>query len=115
MAMMARMARDPVETGKAIARRRHQLDMRQKDLAQRLGVAISTVANWERGKSFPERHWGAVEEVLGISLSDGQTEPEVPTDPEERALWDALDYMDPPERWRVIGALRQARDQAATG
>jgi transcriptional regulator with XRE-family HTH domain len=64
------MANQPPSPGLRIAKRRHQLHLRQEDLAARLGVSVSTVANWETGKHFPRRYLGRVEEVLGISLTD---------------------------------------------
>ena len=59
--------RDPV--GIRIARRRHQLHLTQADLAGRLGVARSTVADWERSDTLPIKHFGLVEEILGIRLT----------------------------------------------
>src|SRR6185312_2994633 len=67
--MMLRMAAAPPIATK-IKRRRQALRMTQEDLAGSLGVAKATVANWESGKHFPLRHLGAVEEVLGISLTE---------------------------------------------
>lgn len=49
--------------------------MRQEDLARKLGVSKSSVANWESGKHFPKRKLGAVEAVLGINL-DSEPEPD---------------------------------------
>lgn len=73
--------RDPRIIGMRIARRRHQLDWSQVELARRLSVSPSTVANWERGASYPKKKFGKVEQVLGIRLDDGP-EPELPS-PEE--------------------------------
>lgn len=50
--------------------------MRQEDLARKLGVARVTVSNWESGKHPPKRKLGAIEAVLGISLSD-EPEPDL--------------------------------------
>jgi len=69
---------DAGSIGVRIARRRQVLGMRQEDLAARLGVAKSTVAKWETGVHFPKRKLGAVEAVLGISLSG---EPDAPVSP----------------------------------
>jgi transcriptional regulator with XRE-family HTH domain len=57
--------RDPAVIGARIARRRHQLDMTQVELAEALGVSPSTVANWERGVSYPARKIGKIEQLLG--------------------------------------------------
>lgn len=67
---------DGLPIGIRIARRRQALGMRQEDLARKLGVSKSSVANWESGKHFPKRKLGLVEQVLGISL-DGQPEPDI--------------------------------------
>ena len=61
--------------GTRIKRRRQVLRLTQEDLAGRLGVSKSTVANWESGKHFPLRYLGAVEQELGISLA-GPDEPD---------------------------------------
>ncbi len=60
---------EEIPIGRAIARARHIKGLTQAELALRLGVNRSAVANWERGVHFPQRHLGAVEEVLGISLA----------------------------------------------
>lgn len=98
MVMIAVMARDPVATGLRIAKRRQMLNranvlrlpsepmMRQEDLAARLGVAPSTVANWERGKSYPVRYLGALEAVLGVSLTDEEPQPELELELDENEL-----------------------------
>ena len=71
--------KDPHVIGARIARRRHQLDWTQVELAERLGVSPSTVANWERGAAYPKKKLGKVEHVLGIELDDPE-----PAEPEER-------------------------------
>jgi len=55
--------------GARIAKRRHVLGLSQEELARRVGVARDTVSMWERGRQYPHRHLGKVEEVLGITLS----------------------------------------------
>ena len=42
------------ETGRMIARRRKELGLTQKELAQRLHVSDRTVSKWERGAGFPD-------------------------------------------------------------
>lgn len=79
--------KDPHVIGARIARRRHQLDWSQVELARRLGVSPSTVANWERGASYPKKKLGKVEHVLGISL-DGDLEPDEPELPTPAELED---------------------------
>lgn len=72
--------KDPHVIGTRIAKRRHQLGWSQVELARRLGVSPSSVANWERGASYPKKKLGKVEQVLGILLLDeaGPAPPAVP-------------------------------------
>lgn len=60
--------------GTRIRKRRQVLHLTQEDLAARLSVSKSTVANWERGKHFPQRYLGAVEAILG-PLEDEEPRP----------------------------------------
>lgn len=80
--------KDPHVIGARIARRRHQLGWSQVELAQRIGVSPSSVANWERGFSYPKKKIGRVEQVLGISL-DADTGPPATPSPLEKALGSA--------------------------
>lgn len=45
---------DAIKTGCLIAERRKQLNMTQKELAQKLHVSAQAVSKWERGLSFPD-------------------------------------------------------------
>lgn len=41
-------------------------------------MSPSTVANWERGASYPSKKWGKIEQVLGITLDeDPAPEPDI--------------------------------------
>lgn len=84
--------RDPRVIGARIARRRHQLGWSQVELASRLGVSPSSVANWERGASYPKKKFGKVEQVLRISL-DGLA-PEAADRSPPTLLDDAVGYED---------------------
>jgi transcriptional regulator with XRE-family HTH domain len=59
-----------ISVGRTIARARHRKRLTQRQLAEVLGVAVSTVANWETDQHFPLRYLGAVEEALDISLAE---------------------------------------------
>lgn len=54
--------------GILIARARQRKRLTQAQLAEALGVAESTVANWERGASYPAQKAGIVEEFLSIRI-----------------------------------------------
>jgi transcriptional regulator with XRE-family HTH domain len=75
-------ARDPQLIGARIAKRRHQLGLTQIELAALLGVSPSSVADWERGASYPKRKLGKIEQVLG-PLDDDEP---APSDGAEEAL-----------------------------
>ena len=94
---------DGAPIGARIARRRQALGMRQEDLARKLGVARVTVSNWESGKHPPKRKLGAIEEVLGISLSD---EPEPDIMPP--GLRERVRATLPPDRAAVVEAAIEA-------
>lgn len=100
--------KDPHVTGARIARRRHQLDWSQVELARRLGVSPTTVANWERGASYPKKKLGKVEQVLGITL-DGEPQPEPPPRIPEGLRRDIMneESLTPAERQAVIDAVER--------
>jgi transcriptional regulator with XRE-family HTH domain len=105
--------KDPHVIGARIARRRHQLDWSQVELARRLDVSPSTVANWERGASYPKKKWGKVEQVLGISLDSTPEaeEPGLPTPEELDALREHMREVLGEES----GPLEEALDAAVSG
>ncbi len=97
-----------------IAKRRQALRMTQGELAAKLGVSKSSVANWESGKHFPKRKLGLVEAVLGVSLDDEESEePELP--PEMMASVDRVLPPGDPRRQAVIDMLRQALADTSAG
>lgn len=101
--MMQVMATEPL-IGTTIKKRRQALGMNQEQFAERVGVHRSSVANWERGASFPLRHLGAVEEVLGISLTSGGQRQATIIPPD---LVRRLERLTPDERAYVVGLLTQ--------
>jgi len=56
------------KVGAQIRRARQLLDMRQQDLADKLGVSRNTVDSWEHDRSYPQRKLARLEQVLGITL-----------------------------------------------
>src|ERR1700685_545437 len=59
---------DSETPGELIRRARHEAHLTQARLAGELGVHKNTVADWEKDKYFPDRHWGALNKALRISL-----------------------------------------------
>lgn len=45
---------DQIKIGRFIAQRRRDLDLTQRQLADRLDISDKTVSKWERGNGFPE-------------------------------------------------------------
>ena len=45
---------DQKKIGAFIARRRKELDMTQKELAEKLGITDRAVSKWETGRSMPD-------------------------------------------------------------
>jgi transcriptional regulator with XRE-family HTH domain len=93
--------------GTRIRLRRQALKLTQQQLAEKLGVDRATVSAWERGKQYPDRNEGAIEAVLGISLTAA---PEAPPDPQEEALRDLGKdrggFLDEAEVGRLLDAYR---------
>jgi len=97
---------DPRLTGREIAKRRHRRGWSQVDLARRIGVSPSTVANWERGVSYPRKTLGRVEAVLG-RLDEPEDNEKLRERADEllsevRALREQLEYR--------RGSARESRD-----
>lgn len=67
--MMCGMAADHI--GTRIKRARERLRWTQRNLADAVGVNVKSVDNWENGRTSPRSAIGALEDVLGVSLSDG--------------------------------------------
>jgi len=89
--------------GTRIARRRHVLGLTQQQLADRVGVSKSTVANWERGKHFPLRYLGKVEAVLGIQLDPPPEQARIVPPALRKMVTETLE--DPDDQRRVLGLL----------
>jgi hypothetical protein len=81
-------------------------------------VSPTTVANWERGASYPKKKWGKIEQVMGISL-DGEPPPEPRPRIPEGLRQDIMNEKDltPEERQAVIDAVEAtlARERGEPG
>ena len=99
--------------GALIRHRRQVLDLSQTGFAGRVGVSRNAVSKWETGLSYPLRHAGKIEAVLGISLAANGRTPEPPADLKERELWDLLMAEDftPAEAWGVIEEYRRRKQR----
>jgi transcriptional regulator with XRE-family HTH domain len=78
--------------GTAIKRARERKRWTQRQLADVLGVDVKSVDNWENGRTRPRNRIGAIEDVLGVSLS-GEPEPGPRLVPEDE--WEAQVLEDP--------------------
>jgi len=108
------MATEP-GIGTKIKRARERLLMSQEELAVKLRVSRSAVNSWERGRSYPRNRIGALEELLGISLTaEAAPEPEpelVATDDWERSVIEDR-YLSGEDKRLLISSSRDARAEA---
>ena len=101
------------KVGARIRRARQLLDMRQRDLADKLGVSRNTVDSWENDRAYPQRKLARLEEVLGITLEprDPLAVPLVPENEWEREVL-ADEELDLEVRRALVLDWRHARDEA---
>ena len=102
------MATEPI--GTRIRKRRQALRMTQAEFGARVGVNRSTVSAWERGKQQPERSIGAIEQELGITLTEPGPPQPVLASEFERDLWAKLaevPELTDKQRWAIITQLRR--------
>lgn len=59
-------------SGEEIRQARERSGLTQSELAQRIGVSMRTVGNWERGESVPRNREGAIK----VALADQLTKPD---------------------------------------
>jgi excisionase family DNA binding protein len=77
--------------GKALSQVRKDQRLTQRDVAEHVGVSLSTVRKWEDGIALPDRSlWPNLEEAMGLPVPD----PRVPDHtPAERELIDTILLM----------------------
>jgi transcriptional regulator with XRE-family HTH domain len=80
--IIANMASDPLTLGMQIRRARERKRLSQEELAAKVGASERAVNDWENDRRKPRNRIGALEEVLGVSLTGEPGEPETAT-PEE--------------------------------
>ncbi len=62
---------DAQYTGNIITEKRKELNLTQKDVAEKLHVSISAVSKWERGLNFPDLSlMEPLSDLLGITISE---------------------------------------------
>jgi DNA-binding XRE family transcriptional regulator len=67
------LTREPVTLGDHLRRRRLVLGLYQKEVAALLGVATSTIWNWEHGWAIGRRFIPRINQFLGHDFSNGET------------------------------------------
>ena len=97
--------------GAIIRRARQESGMKQRDLAERLGVHHTTVGYWERNKFFPEQHWARLNKLLGIDLrppgGPASGPPEQPTISAKLLAEIRKELPDPEDQKRVIELIER--------
>jgi transcriptional regulator with XRE-family HTH domain len=97
----------PSDLGLRIRRARERKRWDQPRLAAELGVSVRSVSRWENGTP-PRSSIGALEDVLGVSLSDDGADPR---EQELREQLQAMDWLTPAEREQWV-KLARSRWQA---
>jgi transcriptional regulator with XRE-family HTH domain len=70
----------PVNLGEIIKAQRERRRLTQGELAGRVGVHPKTIYKWESGAQVPTRHLVALEDALGVQLTNRQPMPAHPTE-----------------------------------
>ena len=98
---------DHQKTGTLIAQRRHQLNLTQKELADRLNISDRTISKWERGLGFPDISLiEPLADALGLTVLEllhGQEVSPLPN--EEQTVRETLQVLRP----EVEGKIGRAR------
>ena len=86
--------------GQIISSERQRRRLSQAELAQRIGVHKKTISKWETGQNVPSRHLVAIEDALGIRLTNRQAVPARPTELSQMSYTDLLNLQ-----MRITGEL----------
>lgn len=104
--------------GTMLRRARERKRMSQKQLAEALGVSRSAVNAWENDRAWPQNSIGALEQILGVSLTgEPEVEELVPRNEWERATLADPDLPDEIKRafvleWRAARAAYKEQERA---
>lgn len=88
---------DNLKFGAFVAQLRKELNLTQKDLAERLNVTDKAVSKWETGKGFPDvKLLEPLAQILGVSLvelirSERQTSEHLTVEEAEQVISQAMD------------------------
>ncbi len=77
-----------VHSGQRIKQAREEALLGQRDVAEALGVSVSTVSNWERGKTVPRSRRAALEKLLDLTSGEVANPAESRPDPTLTAATD---------------------------
>ena len=105
----------PETVGTRIRRARQRLRMSQGELARRIGVSRNSVNAWENDRAYPVTALGALEDVLGVRLTD-EPAPPAYDDPALQHIWETPGLPEDVRRGLValaIGMRAQAAQRRA--
>lgn len=79
--------------GEIISTERQRRRLSQSDLAAKIGVHKKTISKWENGQQVPSRHLVAIEDALGIQLTNRQAVPARPTELSQMSYTELLNLQ----------------------
>jgi transcriptional regulator with XRE-family HTH domain len=114
--IIANMASDPPTLGTRIRRARERKRLSQEELAAKVGASERAVNDWENDRRRPRNRLGALEEVLGVSLTGNPAGRPVISEDLMAAIMDDPELTGD-ERHAVIAAVEAqlARERAQRG
>lgn len=101
--------------GTRIRRARERLHLTQKELADAVDASVRAVGDWERDKAAPRNRIGALEEVLGVNLSESEDVQLKFDSPDEETFWLNLEQagVQEDERRKLLEQYRLNRGVSA--
>lgn len=85
---------DQVKMGKFIATKRHEANLTQKQLAEKLGVTDRAVSKWERGVCFMDISLlKPISELLGVNIVDLLSGEMVPKEKREEKYEESMEEI----------------------
>lgn len=101
----------PDSLGMRIRRARERKHWTQRHLADAVGASVRAVGDWERDIKTPRNRIGALEDVLGVNLSES-SDVLVFRSPEEEDFWRNLQVagVGEDERRKLLEQFRRNRE-----